>query len=153
MSLKIPYSEFCNRGVISGFSSNTLKLTWVCWKCLSFLKSTTISSEINHEYLWIKVTKFMTAHRQIPSKIKPRLFTLCFNRANDRAKFDYWGFEKTLLFFHSISDDMDRGFLKQAPWKYWPKKLLILTSWGTGKKLVLREFCWLTSSNLLPNYL
>ena len=31
----------------------------------------------------------MENHGQIPSKIKRRLFTLYFNRANDRAKFDY----------------------------------------------------------------
>ena len=32
------------------------------------------------------MTKFVTCHRQIPSKIEPRLFTSYFNRANDRVK-------------------------------------------------------------------
>ena len=36
----------------------------------------------------------MTGHHEIPLKIKPFLFTSCLNRANDRAKFDYWGGRK-----------------------------------------------------------
>ena len=42
-----------------------------------------------NEYTLIKVTKFMTGHRQIPSKIKSRFFISCFNRTNDIAKHDY----------------------------------------------------------------
>ena len=49
----------------------------------------------------------MTDYHWIPSKIKPYLFTSCFNRANDRAKFNYWGGRKTLLFFCLWSDDID----------------------------------------------
>ena len=50
----------------------------------------------------------MTGHRRIPSKIKPRLFISLFNKANDRAKFDYRGGRKTLLLFClSISDNME----------------------------------------------
>ena len=41
----------------------------------------------------------VTRHRRIPSKIKARMFTSCFNKANDRAKSDYWGGRKTLLLF------------------------------------------------------
>ena len=71
--------------VISSFSSNT-------WKLLSFLKPITISSKTRYEYPWTKITNLMTGHRL-------QNYTLCFNRANDRAKFDYWGGRKTLLFF------------------------------------------------------
>ena len=46
-----------------------------------------------------------------------------------------------------------RSFSKQSPCRYWPKNLFILTSWDTGKKLMLNEGCWSTSSKLLPNYL
>ena len=35
------------------------------------------------------MTKFVTSQRQILAEIKPRLFTSCFNRANEKAKFDY----------------------------------------------------------------
>ena len=38
----------------------------------------------------------MTGHPGVPSKMKPRLFTSCFNRASNSAKFDYWGGRKTL---------------------------------------------------------
>ena len=48
-----------------------------------------------NEYPWIKLTKFMTDHCRIPSKLKPRLFISCFSRIKDRTKFDYWGGEKT----------------------------------------------------------
>ena len=39
----------------------------------------------------------MTGH-QDTFKIKPRLFISLLNRANDRAKLDYGGGKKTLLF-------------------------------------------------------
>ena len=129
--------------MISGFSSNTLKLTMVPWKLLSFLQPTTISSGIKYEYPWIKVTKLMTGHHRIPSKMKPRLFT-CFNRPNDRAKFDYWGLtwiQRPYRFFITVTLEI------------LTKKLFILTSWGSGKKLKLIEGCWSNSSKLLPNYL
>ena len=45
------------------------------------------------------MTKFVTGHRGTLSEIKPRLFTSCFNRANNKAKSDYWGGRKILLFF------------------------------------------------------
>ena len=38
-----------------------------------------------------------------------------------------------------------KRFSKQSTWRYWPKKLLILTKWGTCKKLMLIEGCWPTS--------
>ena len=41
---------------------------------------------------WQTTTKYL-------QKLKCRLFTLCFNRANDRAKFDYRGRRKKLLSF------------------------------------------------------
>ena len=38
----------------------------------------------------MKVTKFMTDHRRLPYKTKPRVFTSYFNNdAKDEAKFDY----------------------------------------------------------------
>ena len=54
----------------------------------------------------------MAGHRRTSSKIKPRLFTPCFNTASDRAKFDYLGGRKTLMFFwwHGYRDN--RGFPK-----------------------------------------
>ena len=116
-----------------------------------------VKSQIKYEYPWIKVAKFLKGHRWIPFKIKPRLFTSYFNRANDRAKFDYWGGRETLLssifmvWWHGYKNY--RIFSKQSPWKYWPKKLFILTSWDTDKKLILIEGCWSTSSNQLPDYL
>ena len=84
---------------MSGFSSNTLKLTWVPRNLLRFLQPKTVSSEMKYEYSCIKVAKVMTGHHQIPLKIKRHLFTSCFNIANDRVKFDYWGRRKTWLFF------------------------------------------------------
>ena len=45
------------------------------------------------------------------------------------------------------------GFSKQSPWRHWPKNIFILTSWGTGKKLLLIEGCWSTSFTLLINCL
>ena len=71
------------------------------------------------------------------------------------SEFNYWGRRKTVLVFrlwwHGCRDYRD--FSKQSPWRYWAKKLFSLTSWGTGKKLIVKEGCWLTFSNLLPNYL
>ena len=53
------------------------------------------------------MTKFMTVLHQIPSKIKPPLFTSCFNRASNRGNFDYWGGRKILTALLSQwSDDM-----------------------------------------------
>ena len=37
LTLEIPFQDFNNGFEISSFSSNTLKLTWVPWKLLSFL--------------------------------------------------------------------------------------------------------------------
>ena len=50
----------------------------------------------------------MTDHRQIPSKIKPRLFTSCFNRGNDRAEFEeMW--KKNFIVLSSLwPDDIDK---------------------------------------------
>ena len=48
----------------------------------------------------------MTGYRQIPRKITLRLFTSCFNRANDRAKLLRW--KKTFIALLFLwSDDMD----------------------------------------------
>ena len=57
----------------------------------------------------------------------------------------------SMVWWHGYRDY--RGFSKHSPWMYWPKKLFILTSWCTGKNLVLIEGFWSTSFNLLPNYL
>ena len=111
------------------------------------------------EYSWIKVAKVIAGHHRIPLKVKPHLFTSCFNRTNNRV---WWSLiieveEKpdcssvSMVWWHEYRNY--RVFLKQSPWMYWPKKLFILTSWGTDKKLMFKEGCWLTSSNLLPNYL
>ena len=43
----------------------------------------------------------MIGYRRIISKIKPRLFTSCLNRGNDRAKLGYWGWRK--IFCYSVS--------------------------------------------------
>ena len=86
--------------MISIFPSNTLKFTWVPLKRFSFLQPSTILLELKYDYQWIKVTMFVTRHRRIPSKIKPRLFTSCLNRTNDRTRFEYWGGRKILLLFH-----------------------------------------------------
>ena len=56
----------------------------------------------------------------------------------------------SMVWWHGYRDG--RGFSKRSPWRHWPKKLFILASWSTGKKLILIEDCWSTSSNLLPNY-
>ena len=57
----------------------------------------------------------------------------------------------SMIWWHGHKDY--GGFLKQSPWRYWLKKLFILISLGIGKKLMLIEGCWSTSSNLLPNWL
>ena len=50
----------------------------------------------------------MTGHHQISSKIKLRLFTACFNRVNDKAKFLLLKWKKNLIVLPSLwSDDMD----------------------------------------------
>ena len=100
----------------------------------------------------------MTGHSRIPSKIQPRLFISLFNKANNRAKFYYWGGRKTLLLFClSVSDNMEiettEVFQNSHLGSTDQKKLFVLTSWGTGQKLVLIEGCQLTSSNMLPNCL
>ena len=127
-------------------------MIWVFWKLFRFLKPTKMLSDINYEQPWIKVTKFMTGHRGIPSKIKLRLFIRLFNRANDRAKLDDGGERKTLFFFRLLvwwHGNRDyRGFSKHSPWRYWPKKLFILNSWEIGEKLPLIKGWWSTSSNL-----
>ena len=67
------------------------------WRLTS--KRDILVNEIKYEYPWIKVTKFMTTHYRILWKIKSRVSTSCSNKANDGAKFDYWGGRKTLLYF------------------------------------------------------
>ena len=63
----------------------------------------------------------MRGHHQIPSKIKPHLFTSCLNRANHRAKLDYSGGRKTycssisIVSWHEYRDY--KGFSKKLPWK------------------------------------
>ena len=117
---------------IRDFPWNTLELAFLN---LNFLASCSLQ-QFQAKF---KVTKFMTCHRRIPLKIKPRLFISYLNKANGREKFDYWDGRKNLLFFvslvwwHGCRDYRD--FSKQSPWSYWPRKLFILTSWGAGKKL------------------
>ena len=84
----------------------------------------------------------MRGHRRILSKIKPCLFTWCFNRANDRVKFDYWGGTKpycssvSMVWWHGCRAYI--AFSKQSLWTYWPKKVVHLTNWGTKKTNVNR---------------
>ena len=60
---EIPFKEFRDGYVVSGFSSKPFKLTLVSRKILSFQWSTKISSENKCEYLRIQVTKIMACHR------------------------------------------------------------------------------------------
>ena len=57
----------------------------------------------------------------------------------------------SMVWWHRYIDY--RSFSKRSPRRYWPKKLFILTSCGTDKKLISIDSCWSTSSNLLPNLL
>ena len=98
LASEIPYWEFCDRYLIPGFSR--AHLNWPGFvELLSFLSPATISSEIKYTYPWVKVTKFMTSHRRIPSKITAHLFIFCLNTTNDGAKFDYWDGRKNFLLF------------------------------------------------------
>ena len=54
----------------------------------------------------------------------------------------------SMVWWH-VSRDY-RGFWKKPP--YWPEKLIILTSWDTGEKLILKEGCWSASFILLAIY-
>ena len=58
----------------------------------------------------------------------------------------------SLLFLWSGDMDIKR-FLEKAFWRYWPNKLSMLISWGTGKTLMLIKRCWSTSSKPPANYL
>ena len=132
--------------------SGSLKFTWVSW---NFLASCRLQ-QVQAKSRWIKLAKLMTGQCRIPLKIKC-LFISCFNRANDREDLINDVEEKSycssvsMVWWHAYRDHW--GFSKQPPSICWPKKLFILTSWGTDKKLMLIEGCWSTSSNLLPNYL
>ena len=133
--------------VISGFSSNILKLTWVLWKLFNNF------NEIKYEYPWIKVTKFMTGQRWIPSKIKPRSPNVSIEPTIEwkliiEAKEKPYRPSVSMVWWHGYRDY--RGFSKQSDWRCCPKMLFILTKWGTGKKMMLIEGCWWTSSTLLP---
>ena len=123
--------------------------------------ATTISNEIKYEYPWIKVTN--NRDRPLPN----------------RAKFDYWRERKIFFFFFMFSiiqihndikikksfivipslwyDDINvrtvEVFQNSHLGDTDQKRLLILTNWGSDKRLMLIEDCWSTSSNLLPNYL
>ena len=136
------------------FLQNILKLTWLPWTSylpVAYNNFKCESGMNTRELKWLSLRQA----GYLP-KIKPRFFTSCLNRAYDRAKFDYWGERKnyyssvSIVWWHGYRDS--KGFSKQSPWRYWPKKLFILTSWGTGKTLMLIESCWSKSSNLLPNY-
>ena len=52
--------------VISDFSSNPYKLTWIPWKLLCSVMPKAILDEIKRKYPWIYVTKFMAGYRRIP---------------------------------------------------------------------------------------
>ena len=70
-----------------------------------------------------------------------------FNRANDRANF----IVLPSLWSGDIAIET-RGFWNEPLWSYWPKKLLNLTKWGSGKILMLIQAFSLTS-NLPATYL
>ena len=53
------------------------------------------------------MAKFMTGHRQMPSKIKPRLFISRLNRTNDRGKLDIETEEKLTGPLFLWSNEMD----------------------------------------------
>ena len=78
------------RHVISGFSSNILE---------NFLASSSLQQFQVKPNMNNCEWKGLSFWYQIPSKTKPQLFNSCFNRSNDRAKFNYWGWRKTLLLF------------------------------------------------------
>ena len=142
--------------MISGFFSNTLN--WPefienflasCSQQQYQVKSSTNARELKRLSLWQVTAEYL-------QKIKPCFFTSCFNRANGRAKFDYWC-ERKIVLPSLWSDNMDIEtkdiFQKDSLCRYWPKKFFILTSCNTGKKLMLIEGCLSTSFNVLSKYL
>ena len=131
--------------MIYGFFSNPIEID------LGILKTSQLPVVCNNfKYScgcpWIKVTKFMTDHRRILWKRKPLIFTSCFNRANDGGKF-YYCTSVSMIWCHGYR--AYRGFGKQPPWRYWPKKFFILTRWGTIKTLMWTAGLWSTPFNLL----
>ena len=89
-----------------------------------------------------KVTKFMTGNRRIPSKI------VCPSHVWIERSFIIEAEEKTYCSSFSVvwwyGYRGYRDFSKQPTWRYWSKKSLILTSWGTGKKVMLIDRIYLT---------
>ena len=52
--------------VVSDFTSNPCKLTWIPWKLFCSLMPTASLGYIKCKYPWISVTKFMAGYRRIP---------------------------------------------------------------------------------------
>ena len=75
------------------------------------LKSGRNDQELKWIILWQSTTEYLK---------KPCVFTSCFNRANDSTSV-------SLVWWHRYRGY--RGFWKQLPWRYWPKKLFNLTNW------------------------
>ena len=91
----------------------------------------------------------MTGRHRIPSKIKPLLFTSCLNRANDRAKFDYWDQKEVIILPFLWSDDMDIetievfqnshfGGTDQKSCSFWPARALEKTY--VNRRLLIKFF-------------
>ena len=143
MALQISHEEFCSTWYLVSLVIIENFLT--SWSLQQFqVKPSMNTRELKLLSLW--------GHRWRRSKLKPRLFTSYFNRANDRAKFDYWEGKKTLLLFrlYRLMTSIE------GPWtcEVLTKKVIHfdqLRHWQ--KKLMLIEGCWSTSSNVLINYL
>ena len=115
---------------------------------LSLLKSSMNARELKWLSLWQTIAKYLlqnlvcSPHAWIEPTIERRMII--------GVKEKTYCSSVSMVWWHGYRDY--RGFSKLSPWKYWPKKLFILTRWGTGKKLILIEGCWSNFFNLLPNY-
>ena len=92
------------------------------------------------------MTKFMTDHRRMPSKknvvcslhvsLEPTIERSLIIEMEEKPDCP----SASMVLWHGYRDY--RGFSRQSPWMYWLKKLVILTSWGTGQHLLT---CHLTT--------
>ena len=138
---EIPYWEFYDGYVMPGFSR--AHLNWPGFvELLNFLSPTTISNEIKYAYPWTKMTKFMTSHRRMPSKIKAHLLICCLNTTNDGAKLDLLRRKKSsslsMVWCHGYRDYW--GFSKRSLWIL-IKKRFHFNQVITSKKPMLIESC------------
>ena len=71
---------------------------------------------------------------------------------NDRAKFDQWDGRKTFLLLLLYPHDIDIKFPEKSNLVgIKQKKLLIFSSLGTDKKIMLMEGCWSIIFNQLAS--